>query len=335
MSFKVVLDAGHGGKDSGAVGFGRKEKDDVLRLTLRVGALLQANKIQVIFTRTTDVYESVTIKARKANQANVDFFASFHRNSSNGMGEGSETLVYQNRGRAKACADRANQKMEECGFKQRGTKVRTDLVVLNSTHMEAVLFETGFIDNPKDNTIFDSKFEQIAQGYAEAILVALGQGTAVVKPSPSPEVDVKPLKIDMDYAVMIKGGQKLPNVRNLEDFAGIRGKSIVGFCCRPSQGTVKYRVHLKGDGWLPWVTGFDWNDFHNGYAGDGVTAIDAIEVYLYSPKNDQYAFYRVSPLNKDYYPYQRDNEKSNVMDGYAGAFGVEIDRIQMYIKGIS
>lgn len=170
---KVCLDAGHGGKDSGAVGFGRKEKNDVLRMVLRVGAILVENGIDVFYNRTTDVFENVNVKAQKANNANVDFFASFHRNAANGAAKGYETLVYANTGKAKVCADKANQISQAAGFKQRGTKIRTDLAVLNGTKMEAALFEIGFIDNSEDNAIFDSKFEQLARGYAEAIAAAV------------------------------------------------------------------------------------------------------------------------------------------------------------------
>ena len=92
-----------------------------------------------------------------------------------------------------------------------------------------------------------------------------------------------------------------------------------------------YRVHLKGIGWLPYVTGYDWKDNENGYAGDGKTPIDAIEAYLHSPNRDKYVFYRVSPVNKNYYAYQCNNCKNAEMDGYAGELGKELDRIQMYI----
>ncbi len=55
MPYSVMLDAGHGGSDPGAVYNGRQEKDDTLRLTLAVGEILQNNGIDVEYTRTTDV----------------------------------------------------------------------------------------------------------------------------------------------------------------------------------------------------------------------------------------------------------------------------------------
>ena len=58
MPYSIMLDAGHGGRDPGAVYKERKEKDDTLRLTLAVGEILEAHGLDVQYTRTTDVYES-------------------------------------------------------------------------------------------------------------------------------------------------------------------------------------------------------------------------------------------------------------------------------------
>ena len=61
--FTLVLDAGHGGSDFGATFEGRREKDDNLALTLAVGEILAENGVNVLFTRTTDIYETPTAKA--------------------------------------------------------------------------------------------------------------------------------------------------------------------------------------------------------------------------------------------------------------------------------
>ena len=82
MPYTIMLDAGHGGRDPGAVYNGRQEKDDSLALTLAVGELLQERGIDVLYTRTTDVYESPYQKAMEANAADADFFISINLNSS-------------------------------------------------------------------------------------------------------------------------------------------------------------------------------------------------------------------------------------------------------------
>ena len=78
----IVIDAGHGGADPGAVFEGRQEKDDTLRLALAVGKILEENGQNVIYTRTTDVYQTPFQKATIGNEARADFFVSIHRNSS-------------------------------------------------------------------------------------------------------------------------------------------------------------------------------------------------------------------------------------------------------------
>ena len=86
---------------------------------------------------------------------------------------------------------------------------------------------------------------------------------------------------------------------------------------------------------MPWVTGYNWNDHNNGYAGNG-QAIDAIQVYYDTPADVvsrcgyQKAQYRVSPLNGNYWGWQFDDETGNGQDGHAGAFGVAIDKFQLF-----
>ena len=84
MAYKIVLDAGHGGTDPGAIYKERKEKDDNLALTLAVGKILEDNGVDVVYTRTEDIYQTPFEKARIANQSGADYFISFHRNSSGG-----------------------------------------------------------------------------------------------------------------------------------------------------------------------------------------------------------------------------------------------------------
>ena len=67
MVEKIVLDAGHGGRNPGATYQGRRESDDALRLAVAVGNILEENGYDVIYTRTTDATQSVGQKAAIAN----------------------------------------------------------------------------------------------------------------------------------------------------------------------------------------------------------------------------------------------------------------------------
>ena len=93
MAYKIVLDAGHGGTDPGAIYKERKEKDDNLELTRAVGKILEDNGIDVVYTRTTNVYQTPFEKARIANEVGADYFISFHRNSSPKENQYSDTLM--------------------------------------------------------------------------------------------------------------------------------------------------------------------------------------------------------------------------------------------------
>lgn len=167
----IVIDAGHGGFDNGAMYQGRKEKDDNLRLALAVGKLLEKEGYNVIFTRTTDIYQSPYEKAQIANEENADFFISFHRNSGevDNTYNGVQTLVYGGDEQAERLAESINRELEKEGFVNIGIEERPGLVVLRRTEMPAVLIEAGFINSDKDNQIFDENFDEIAQAIATGI----------------------------------------------------------------------------------------------------------------------------------------------------------------------
>lgn len=179
MAYSIMLDAGHGGQDPGAVYKGRYEKDDNLKLTLAVGEILKNNGIDVSYTRTTDVYQTPFEKAQLANKAGVDYFISFHRNSSptDNQYNGVEVLVYDKSGIKYQMAENIVGALGELGFREIGVRERPGLVVLRRTRMPALLIETGFINSDQDNQMFDEMFEKIAQSIADAILGTLDEET--------------------------------------------------------------------------------------------------------------------------------------------------------------
>jgi len=92
--FVVVLDAGHGGGDSGNVGNGHSEKNIALKVTLEVGKALEKNPdIKVIYTRKTDVFIELHERANIANKADADLFVSIHCNAHSSQASGTETFV--------------------------------------------------------------------------------------------------------------------------------------------------------------------------------------------------------------------------------------------------
>ena len=174
-NYKVALDAGHGGSDPGAVYNGRQEKDDTLDLTLAVGDFLKKNGVDVFYTRTTDEYETPFKKATDANNSGADLFISIHRNSSETPNQysGVESLVFNDTGLKAEVARNIHNQLEDVGFKNLGVDVRKNLVVLKRTKMPAVLVEAGFINNDKDNYLFDQEFDKIANAIADGILESI------------------------------------------------------------------------------------------------------------------------------------------------------------------
>lgn len=97
--FTVVIDAGHGGKDSGNLGNGHKEKHIALKVALQVGKALEQHKdVRVIYTRKTDVFLELHERAAIANKADADLFVSIHCNAHSSQAYGTETFVLATRG---------------------------------------------------------------------------------------------------------------------------------------------------------------------------------------------------------------------------------------------
>jgi hypothetical protein len=95
------------------------------------------------------------------------------------------------------------------------------------------------------------------------------------------------------------------------------------------KGSVWYQAHVKGVGWLPRVTGYNINDFNNGWAGDN-RIIDCVRVYYNTPnyiRPFKKAKYRINNL-----PWQYDDEKGKGQDGYAGNMGQNAFKLEIVIE---
>lgn len=93
---RVVIDAGHGGKDPGAIGKFSVEKDIALKIALKVGTYIETYfpDVKVIYTRNKDIFIPVDERSRIANDANADLFISIHCNSNaSRVPYGTETYV--------------------------------------------------------------------------------------------------------------------------------------------------------------------------------------------------------------------------------------------------
>ena len=225
MPVTVMLDAGHGGINPGAVYEGRQEKDDALALVLAMGPILQNNGIDVLYTRTTDVYQTPLQKAELANEANVDYFVSIHRNSfpEDNVVSGVESLVYDLSGVKYEMAQNINAQLETVGFVDLGVKARPNLIVLRRTKMPAVLVEAGFINSDTDNMLFDANFQAIAQAIADGIIETIAVQPETLESRYSVQVgafrnrnyaeDLQEELMEMDFPARIERGDGYFRVR--------------------------------------------------------------------------------------------------------------------------
>lgn len=173
---KVCIDAGHGGKDPGAVKGKRYEKDDTLKIAKRLGKVLKANGMEVCYTRTTDIYDSPSDKAKKGNVSKADYFISIHRNAAaSSIANGTEVLICNTKNKKYEIANAICRNFVKNGFTNRGVKLRTDLAVLNRTNMPAILVELGFISCKGDNAILDAKFASVCNSIARGFMQGIGK----------------------------------------------------------------------------------------------------------------------------------------------------------------
>lgn len=174
----VCLDAGHGADDVGATSTGgaRLEKDDNLRLTLKVRDKLEEKGIRVILTRDDDSDITLKERCRLANKKRCDFFLSLHRNSAV-SGSGFEAWIAKEpKDDEEQTAQRLVKALSDIsGLPNRGVKrgyrnsSGNNYYVNSNTNMPSILLEVGFVTSDEDNKSFDKSLDENAEAIAEII----------------------------------------------------------------------------------------------------------------------------------------------------------------------
>lgn len=177
----VVLDAGHGGTDHGAIYHGVNEKDIDLSVTQQVGALLEAAGYRVHYTRTDDTYVTLAERAEQANLLEADIFVCIHANAFPQKPEinGLETYYLQGATESKALASAIQkQVLAQTGCTDRSVRT-ANYYVLKNTTMPSVLVETGYMTNTEELAKLDTAEYQakIAAGIAAGVADYLGPVT--------------------------------------------------------------------------------------------------------------------------------------------------------------
>ncbi len=168
---KVVLDAGHGGSDYGAIRDGINEKDITLDITQRVASLLKSKGYKVALTRSDDTYVSLQERVDFSEEETPEIFVSIHVNSAVATEPmGIETHYYHDY--SKELAEVVHKHlMKEIDTKDRGL-VKSKFYVINHTTIPAILVETGFLSNDEERSelITDSRKKKTAKAIAEGII---------------------------------------------------------------------------------------------------------------------------------------------------------------------
>ncbi len=180
----VVLDAGHGGKDPGTLGYDddgetilANEKDMNLTITLMVYEILRTQGVNAVLTRKDDTYLGLLERAQMANEQNAELFVSIHNNSiPNPEYKGSMVLYSLDSKGGKTLASNILKEMTKSAkTEDKGLRDGTNMAVIKNTVMPAVIVECGCLTNAEElENLMDIDFlYKLAEGIAEGILITL------------------------------------------------------------------------------------------------------------------------------------------------------------------
>lgn len=168
---KIYIDAGHGGTDPGAVGFGAKEAAVNLAVAECLQTELTRQGVSVKMSRTTDATKSLTARCSEANTWGADIVVSIHCNAyTDASASGTETWIYKKGGKAEKIAKKVQPNLVSAfGTKNRGVK-EGNLAMVRDTKAPAILCELAFLANKADNA------KLVSAAYQKKAAVAICKG---------------------------------------------------------------------------------------------------------------------------------------------------------------
>ncbi len=183
----VVVDAGHGGRASGAVKLGISEKDIDLKIVLELQRIMEENaeNIGVYYTRTDDSNPTLDQRVRLANKVKADLFVSVHNNASRNGNfsslNGTQVLYNEedetglSKAFAQICLDEVTEAAES---RKIGLLEGSGIYIIRNSEVPAALIEVGFMTNREElEKLNTQEYQQIAaEGIYQAILQAFEKG---------------------------------------------------------------------------------------------------------------------------------------------------------------
>lgn len=297
--YKVFIDAGHGGSDPGALGFGYRESDLNLQIAKKIESKLKSRGIDVKMSRSSDIYYSLSERAEMANDYGADAFVSIHQNSAeSASANGIETYYNRNKEEEKPLSnDVQTQVINKTGATNRGVK-NAEFTVLVKSNMISALVECGFISNESEvKNLSDSDYQdKLATGIADGIENYL-KSNVIIEES---QITATGKVINTDSLNVRKG----PST----------SFDIIGTL---SDGE-KVKIVAKSNNWYK----IEYNGTH-GYVSASYIELDTTE----SEQDDKIKFNDVS---QDYWAYSQ--IQSFVEKGYIDGYGDGTFRPQNPIK---
>lgn len=219
--YKVFIDAGHGGTDPGALGYGYRESDLNLQVAKKVESKLKSKGIDVKMSRNSDIFYSLSERAEMANDYGADAFVSIHQNSAEAKSaNGIETYFNRKKEEDRPLSnDIQKQVISQTGANNRGVK-NAEFTVLVKSKMISALVECGFITNELEvKKLSDSSYQdKLATGIANGIeeylksnvIIEESQITATGKVVNADSLNVrKGPSISFDIIGKLSGGDKV------------------------------------------------------------------------------------------------------------------------------
>ena len=297
--YKVFIDAGHGGTDPGALGYGYRESDLNLQVAKKVEAKLKSKGIDVKMSRNSDIFYSLSERAEMANDYGADAFVSIHQNSAEAKSaNGIETYYNRNKEEDKPLSnDIQKQVISQTGANNRGVK-NAEFTVLVKSEMISALVECGFITNESEvKKLSDSSYQdKLATGIADGI-----------------EEYLKSNVIIEESQITATG-----KVVNADSLNVRKGPSISFDIIGKLSGGDKVKVIGESNGWYK----IEYNGTH-GYVSGSYIELDSTEL-------DQDNKINFNDVSQDYWAYSQ--IQGFVEKGYIEGYGDNTFRPQEPIK---
>ena len=285
--YKVFIDAGHGGTDPGALGYGYRESDLNLQVAKKVESKLKSKGIDVKMSRNSDIFYSLSERAEMANDYGADAFVSIHQNSAEAKSaNGIETYYNRKKEEDRPLSnDIQTQVISQTGANNRGVK-NAEFTVLVKSEMISALVECGFITNESEvKKLSDPSYQdKLATGIADGIEEYL-KSNVIIEES---QITVIGKVVNADIL----------NVR--------KGPSISFDIIGTLSGGDKVKIIGESNGWYK----IEYNGTY-GYVSGSYIELDSTEP-------DQDNKINFTDVSKDYWAYSQiqDFVKKGYIEGY-------------------